>query len=358
MKKHNGIISFWKFMFTLLIIAGHIKIHGKFEGQFLEAYTIGVEFFFLVSGYLMTKNALKKNNEELGKTTFDYIFKKVKVFFPYILLAFSFGLILNTIRYKLKKYEIIGTIWDMLLLRMAGAKYFMGVHGVTWYISAMLICMIILYPLLIKYKKNFIYIGAPLIVFVVGGYIAHIYGNISKPTEWCGIVYKGTLRAFFELALGSIIFLVSEKIGNTNFNLLGRIMLTIIEIVGFSSIFFVINLKDSHTKYDFIMILILFISISIAFSEKSLLQKFSNNKYFYFLERISLPMYLNQTWVMDLYYYFFDKQGLSYLKLYQNILILIPAIFIVALITEPVVKLMKNGFNIIKKLFIISEVNN
>jgi len=46
-----------------------------------------LDFFFIVSGYLMTAGALKKSNnpnESIGKITWEYIWKKVKVWY-YIL---------------------------------------------------------------------------------------------------------------------------------------------------------------------------------------------------------------------------------------------------------------------------------
>ena len=57
---------------------------------FFESGRIGVEIFFIVSGYLMTKKAL--NNEEglenIGEETTSYIWRKFKAFFPYVIFPF------------------------------------------------------------------------------------------------------------------------------------------------------------------------------------------------------------------------------------------------------------------------------
>lgn len=83
MKKHNGIISFWKFMFSILILIFHCSDRAK-EGKvlFIDG-RIGVEFFFIVSGYLLAKKAFnnKENLDNIGKETFVYIWKKNKEFF-------------------------------------------------------------------------------------------------------------------------------------------------------------------------------------------------------------------------------------------------------------------------------------
>lgn len=363
-KKHNGIISFWKFMFTLMIIALHVGLRMKSmldiklpNKNIFNGGSIGVEIFFIVSGYLITKNAFRVNteNSNLGVITFKYIWKKIKVFFPYILIAYLCALILHIKISNLKDYQVINTIWDILLLRMSGIKYWHGVLGVAWYISAMLICMIILYPLAIKYKKNFIYIIAPLNVIFVGGWISHTYGNIADPEVWTGIVYKSLLRAFFELSLGAIAYQFSEYIKSINFTKLGRRVLTFIEIFGFLSIFYFVNKPSPHDKYDFIMILILFISISIAFSEKSILQNFGNNKVFYYLEKISLPMYLNQIWTIEIILKLIKNYNVD-LSYYQITVITIMCIFILAIFTEKLVKIMKKSYPKIKKVFITEKV--
>ena len=50
-KLHNGEISILKFLFALLILAFHL---GGFYDKFNYGY-IGVEFFFIVSGFFFAK---------------------------------------------------------------------------------------------------------------------------------------------------------------------------------------------------------------------------------------------------------------------------------------------------------------
>ena len=75
----------------------------------------------------------------------------------------------------------------------------------------MLISMIIIYPLLRKYKENFTYIIAPIITIVIGSWLSHNYGTVSGWTH-AGLVYNCLLRAFFEISLGTILYKIAEKI--------------------------------------------------------------------------------------------------------------------------------------------------
>ena len=319
-KKHNGVIGLWKFIYCLMIIALHVGVAMKTDAKIaFRAGSIGVEFFFMVSGYLLAKKALNTSskNDEIGIKTRDYILGKVKKMFPYILVSYLISMALYTHIYVYSKSDIINTIWDLLFLRNSGMQYRTMLY-VAWYISAMLICMIGLYPLILRYKRNFVYIVSPLICILLGGFISYKYGNISGN----GDVYKALLRALFELSLGNIIYIASEKIKETRFTSFGKSLITAIEVIGFISILFVTNLEKAHQKYDFIMILILFISISCAFSEQTYFIKWCNNKFVFYLEKLSLPMYLNQVWIMDLVNNIVNKNNITF-PFYQRLLLIV-----------------------------------
>lgn len=76
MKKEQryGKISFWKFMFCLLITALHVGELYPESPWIFKAGSIGVEFFFLVSGYFFAKKFIYyKNSKNLGEETFEFL---------------------------------------------------------------------------------------------------------------------------------------------------------------------------------------------------------------------------------------------------------------------------------------------
>lgn len=249
----------------------------------------------------MTKKALKIKEDKskiLGKETIYYIWKKIKNFFPYVLVSFITTLFVINSGTSMTKSQNINSIWNLFLLDMSGIKCTIVLEQ-TWYISAMLISMMILYPIILKYKKNYTYLIAPLIVIFVGGWLSHNYQELRDPYRWNGMVCNGLLRGFFELALGGVLYEIIEKIKNITFTRLGRYILTLIETIGFASIFFIVNIEDASGKYSFIMLFIIAISTTIAFSEKTIFYNFLSNKLIYYLERLSLPIYLNHIWIME-----------------------------------------------------------
>lgn len=358
MSKHNGIIGFWKFAFCLLIMIYHANIFQVGDETILFSKgSIGVEFFFLVSGFLLAKSALNKkedNNEFLGKETILFIYKKIKSFFPYILVCFIGGLIVKSVFGDMTIKDYVLSIWDLTFLRMAGFRTTV-VNGAAWYISAMLLAMLILYPLLRKFKKNFIYLGVPIIVIFLAGILNYNYFSLRVPDEWLGYFYKGFIRAFMELSLGTILYLVCEKIKNLDFTKIGKISITLVEIVGFLIPFVMSQFIEKATTYDFVVLIIISISIVLAFSEKTLEFKFFDNKIIYYLEKLSLPVYLSHTFIRTI----INESSLTVnLNYYEktSIFIFVTLIFSMALkfILDALAK--KNYFiPQIKRIFIIEK---
>ena len=93
-KKHNGKISFWKFMFSLMIVALHLGVLNT-NAEYRFSYgSIAVDFFYLVSGYLFCKKCLnlKLDNKEVVKESFNFIINKIKRFLPYIIFMELHGI--------------------------------------------------------------------------------------------------------------------------------------------------------------------------------------------------------------------------------------------------------------------------
>lgn len=352
MKKHNGIISFWKFMFCLMIVVFHAgEFYSNKSVIWFANGSIAVEFFFIVSGYLMAKSAMnepKKTNEATGKKTFDYIFRKIKSLFPYILIAYIIDCVL---RYMAGAHTIrffVRSIYDLLLLNMTGLKTTKLIAH-TWYISAMLICMALIYPQIKKYGKNYFYWIAPLSVILIAGWLNYNYGNLRNPTLWVGFTYKGVVRGYFEICLGTILYPLAQKLNKIDFTTFGQVFITGVEIIGFITPFVISHFIKGQV-YDYVLVSIIALSILLAFSEKTLEFKLFNNKLFYTLEKLSLTVYLVHNAIRN--YIRFSNIQLSYSN---QVLIILTTSLIIGYIMIIVVDFLKkkNYFMPkIKKIFI------
>lgn len=291
MKKHNGIIGLWKFIFCLVVVVLHVgESFRKDHNVLFINGAIAVEFFFLVSGYLMAKSIskTKKGKELIGKETFEFIWKKIKSFFPYVAISYIVALIFCTFLNQLTIKSYVLSIWDLLLLRFFGLKS-TGLIQHLWYITAMLFSMSLLYPQIKKFKDNYFYFIAPLTVLILAGLINKNMNDLKMPHVWVGYAYRGMIRSYLDVCLGTLIFPLVEKLKKINFTKVGKVLLTLIEIGGFLIVLGISNFRT--TVYDFVLLLILFIAVLISFSKKTLDSNILNNGFVYFLEKISLPIY-------------------------------------------------------------------
>ncbi len=162
----NGSIDFWKFIFSVLILLYHSRSFAQAKESLFIGGAIGVEFFFIVSGVFLasSEESSKETQTSLGQDTFQFMKKKILSFMPDIYIAWGIAFVVEHLN-KFSFHDIIRdgitSIWELLFLTEAGFTGYIS-NRVTWYISAMLLAMLFIFPLMRKYGETFYYIIAPL----------------------------------------------------------------------------------------------------------------------------------------------------------------------------------------------------
>lgn len=123
---------------------------------------IAVEFFFILTGYFMVEHSMKVKSSDIGEGSILFITKKIASILPYYLFAWIMSLIIIHLPNNFHFYNILSTIsksiGPTLFLDMFGIGGF-AIVGSTWYISAMIIALAILYPVLLYNNNIFIYLS-------------------------------------------------------------------------------------------------------------------------------------------------------------------------------------------------------
>ena len=297
--KRNGFIDFLKFIFAIIILIHH-------SWQFfpiLPIGYIGVELFFLVTGWLMAKKFYDfELNENIFVITRNYIARKIKVFYLEYLVAIAIGFISICLFVWNEVPSISGmlalTIGDILLLQIWGFPV-RSITGVMWYLSAMIGAIAILLPIILKNQKMFINFIAPLVILISFGSIAYQYnyiGVIMGPI-FGGFIHIGLIRAIADISLGYCLYFATEKINSINFTTIGLILIAILEFILYAAIFYLIIFTRKPNNTDFIIILFLSISLSFSFSSKSLLATLFQKRIFNNLGLLSLNIFLNHFYI-------------------------------------------------------------
>lgn len=303
-KKHNGEIDFLRFIFSVVVVFYHFN--NNYTLGFFANGDIAVEFFFVLSGCLMASHV--KNMEaglrtwaEIADNTWIFIIKKAKSFFHYYLCV----VLLNFfVRYILIRHisvvsackSILQSIPTLTLTFMGLNRNSMSLYvGNTWYLSAMLIAMFILYPLLLKSFAFSTKILFPLVSMFSLGYLYNTYGTITSWEKW-GVCYIGVLRAVAEIALGASLYnvfgILSDRFGQRDCRKrnLTKILFTVIKIGCYAA---VLTFAFGGIKGGKFTLHALFIcSVGIGLSFANIGYTIPDSSFTRYLGRISLPIFI------------------------------------------------------------------
>lgn len=277
-------------------------------GFFYKGY-IGVEFFFVVSGFLMAKSIVTQTASvaqaasvsESSSGTYSlagFMWQKIKAILPYHVLAWfaMFVICITTNKSWGTKNFFIKYLLDKLpglfLIERWGFDT-KSLNGVQWYLSAMLVAMALIYPLFRKSPDKYRKTAAPIIALAVLGWLVHDYGTFGNVKEWTPIGYKCVWRAIGELNLGIFGYSVVEFINKENYNKKEKLGLTIFELISWG-LFILYAVTAVPSKYDFLALFAVFFAVCLAFSEQTYLSGLFDNRFVYFLGRLSLPIYITQ----------------------------------------------------------------
>lgn len=304
--KRNGVVDFMRFIFSVVIVLHHGRNLGGGASNvlFADAGYIAVEFFFLVSGFLMAKSALSApiSGRGLGAETLTFLWKKIKAILPYYLFAvvFSYGYTAYAGDYtaaETVRNFLLG-FWDLSFLRVAGFKSTTIVRA-TWYLSAMFLSMMILYPMLRKWKRNFTHLIAPLIAIFLTGYLSQKYTSLNLYINTWDTVFPGLLRGLAEISLGCVCYVICEKLKGVSCTLFSRILITLTQVMGYGFLIYCMHDLPDAKRFDFVLLPILALCVTLSFSGQGIAVGLFRGKVFPWLGKMSMIVYLNHMWVKD-----------------------------------------------------------
>ncbi|MCM1118683.1 MAG: acyltransferase [bacterium] len=265
--------------------------------------SVACEVFFMISGYLMMPSIKPENT---GIDAVRFIASKLKKIFPlffasaiiYYILYYCINVEQNTFSLA-EEFEKI--FWGGIFLSEIG----MGVAiGPTWYISAMLIGMFILFPILSKTANNrfFACVYAPIISGLIYAFLKARYGMTQTDTyimtaDSVFIVLPSLMRGLAGLMLGCFIYCISDYY-RLNFDGYGckrkRTFLKLLQFFLALVVFGGLMQKTCWSRWDFVEIFCFVIILLIAGICPYNIKHQGVKEIISYLGRLTLPMYLFQ----------------------------------------------------------------
>ena len=351
----NGLIEILRFLFSIMIVFYHGRNLGGGNGAlFPKMGFIAVEFFFIVSGYLMAQSAAKLQDvpfDHPGKETLHFLWSKWKRFLPYYVMAAIGCIAFMIIEEKIRAQVLLTGLWDLLFLGSTGVKGILVVSA-SWYLSAMLFAMLILYPLLRKHYETFTHIAAPLLAFLLLGYLSMRFGGINRYGDTPMLLNGQLLRAIAELSLGIVCHTAVSYLRRLSVTRLTQILIGISVVAGFGSVFYLCHVGNVKGM-DAALCLMIAIFVCLAFWQCN--WPALSGKFFSFLGEFSLVIYLNHRWIQFFLRIWLPK-SLGYRKLMLVFLAASIAVSLLLMLLWRSIRFIFRRYGKkIKALFLVSE---
>ena len=305
--KRVGEMEFLRFIFSIIIVFHHSRnFIGNETALFLNG-SFAVEFFFILSGFLMMKSVSKMSEQpgNLGAETFLFIKKKYLALYPDVIISWIIGAVVTIVIGQLSLMAIANLVrdgvWEMSLLTMTGLRL-NTINDALWYLSSMLLAMAILFPLLRKYKNTAKLVIIPLITVLIFGYFAAEHSSIRSPFDWLGVTYRGNLRAIADMGVGIISCQITEVFQTKKLTVFFKSLLTGVKYVGILGlVMYMYFIRDAaRLPYDMFCIVAIAVVIGLIFSRQTYGERLFNNGVVGFLGKFSLPLYLSHYYWADL----------------------------------------------------------
>ncbi|MCM1037808.1 MAG: acyltransferase [Ruminococcus sp.] len=337
MRNRNVIVEFARFLFSILVVGYHVQMSmNNSIADFFENGALAVEFFFLISGYFLAKSIEKVNgrqNSKIMSETLHFMKNKIKGILPAHITA-TIAILLVLLVFDLGNFRtlVLKGLPGIFLVQMAffwTNSYETMLIVPEWYLSAMLICMLFMFPIALFLRKK---MQGKTVVFALVGILVIILMISGVAMNWTfpqNLIQN--IRAWGDMCVGMFAYHLSAALSRLELKHTSSTALKVTEIVCYAIpiIFGFLPLDPSMMALCMVITVIcVFIAISITFADKGV--KITNEitgNIFSYLGSISLAIYLFHPVIISLLGYVApDCPELS------RMLIIFPAAIILAVL--------------------------
>jgi peptidoglycan/LPS O-acetylase OafA/YrhL len=313
------ILVFWQHTNTLIIEkVKELKFLNFINLDFIE-FTggIGVQFFFVLSGFLITYLLLKEQERFVKINVLNFYFRRILRIWPVYYLVMFIGIFV--IPFILNSFSFRGNYWmSFLFLNNLDVQNQSMITGISWSV-AIEEQFYAVWPLFFLFlKRRWILFFAVIIAII------SIYFNVANSEE----SYFSTIGNTVYLMIGCIGALIySNKDSSFDFllkNWLKRILYFLIIL------FFIFRLEIVFISYTVLPILFLLLIISLVKGNVS-----QKETYFSSLGKYTYGMYLYHPLLILFIKIFMDKLNLNYKEdLFYNLILLIVSLMITVIVAK------------------------
>lgn len=202
----NAEIELMRFVSAITILFFHFLTCTGLSAYFCHGY-IAVEFFFIVSGYLLMQTYDNRKADN-SFNIYSYIGKKYLFYVKCVSIMAFIALILSIFIKHLSIKEIIIIILKEIpeIALVHSPIWTAPLVSYTWYLSALIISHLLCITLVKIFGEKYIFGIAPFASITMLSYLFSHYGTIAFAN------YLGVIRAIALTNIGMVLYCISGKI--------------------------------------------------------------------------------------------------------------------------------------------------
>ena len=240
-KQRNNIIELGRFVYSLLVVGYHIQLSYDVEDKSVDPFECGalaVEYYFFLSGYFLARSLEKLSLD--GKMSFIkkyYTFMKNKIkalLTVHFIAIIAILIIIACCDKKNFVNKLLPGITSIFLVQMAvvyHGNFEKALIVPEWYLSSMIICMLIMVPIFLAFRKLMKGVFVVLILLGVLAIFAVIFILITKMKLKPNMIFD--MRAWGEMNVSMFSYYLSLYIEKQTYSNGINILLKIVEIVAY-----------------------------------------------------------------------------------------------------------------------------
>lgn len=304
-------VEFWRFLFTVLVCLYHLEIYFT-GGKIFPSGTSAVEFFFVLSGFLLALSAghrFEKNPEPLSPRdaaaeATRFIWKKVKAIFPVIVITLILHYAINGGGFGQQNWfeAALNSEWDLLFMVGTPFGYNNGSCPIVplWFLTALFIAGYV-YCYMLYRNYHFTLFLAPLIGVVLYSYFTLNSSLVLDFYAKMGFLTAGTVKAFAEMALGMSMYRLYAYLSAKKLKPVWGVVLTVLMLFSIYR-YFSLTVNQQAGMDNFRRIVYIMIIILLSFLNRDVLTGILNTGLSRALGSISMTMYVCHFTLVNLYF--------------------------------------------------------
>lgn len=295
-KKMNAEIEVLRFLMILGVMILHFSEDYIDERGIVWGGHLGVDFFFVLSGFFLYKHYMKKKGEAdvAWLAAIKYTLHKIKTLYPHFIMA---AVLINATNYFVKRWDILDLLkhiwdikWEFMFLHYLGANVPFDLRSI-WFLSSLIFNCYLIY-LLLESNED-VYLGIiPISAIIVNVIFYRELEHLGTQALYIGFFNGGILRGFVEMSLGVLVAAlllrtdIKEKIiENRKISILIKIVLLVIMSI--------LVIRLGFSKEDYFLLPVVFAWLILV---ECVPFKIFENPFVYkvsvFMGRLSYPMFL------------------------------------------------------------------